>query len=315
MDADTTGPDDGVTIGVDIGGTKIAAALVGVDGAVGPLRRVPTPAADGAAAVLAAAVDLASQARRDAAGTPVACGVGTAGTVDPAGRITHATDTLPGWRGTDVRAAFTAALGLRVVVSNDVHAMAAGEARRGAAADARDALVVAVGTGIGGAIVVGGEVVAGRHGYAGSVGHLPAARHLGRRCGCGAIDHVEAYAAGPAIAAEYAARTGRDTAPPLEEVAAAAAAGDPVAVEVIDLAARVLGAGLATAANLLDPEVVVLGGGVVGLGDRFVAGVGAALHTAALPGIDQLPLRTARLGNAAVLVGAALLAGVADDSG
>ncbi|WFE23575.1 ROK family protein [Solwaraspora sp. WMMD937] len=303
------GTDDPVTIGVDIGGTKIAAALVGVDGAVGPLRRVPTPAAEGAAAVLAAAVDLARQVGRDAAGTPVACGVGTAGAVDPAGRVTHATDTLPGWRGTDVRAAFTAALGLSVVVCNDVHAMAAGEAWCGAAADARDALVVAAGTGIGGAIVVGGDVVVGRHGFAGSVGHLPAARHLGRRCGCGAVDHVEAYAAGPAIAAEYAARTGRGAAPPLEEVAAAAAGGDPVAVEVTELAAQVLGEGLATAANLLDPEVVVLGGGVVGLGDRFVAGVRAALHAAALPGIDRLPVRTARLGNAAVLAGAALLAG------
>ncbi|MDG4833263.1 ROK family protein [Solwaraspora sp. WMMD1047] len=299
---------DGATIGLDIGGTKIAAALVGADGTVGPVRRAPTPATRGPDAVVAAAVDLADRVRREAAEAPVACGVGTAGAVDATGRITHATDTLPGWPGTELRAVLAAALDLPVVVANDVQAMAAGEAWHGAAAEARDALVVAAGTGIGGAIVIGGEVIVGRHGFAGSVGHLPATRRLGRRCGCGATDHVEAYAAGPAIAAEYAARTGRAAAPPLEAVAAAAAAGDQVAVQVIDAAARVLGDGLAAAANLLDPEVVVLGGGVLGLGEPFVTAVGAALRAAALPGVDGLPVRTARLGAAAVLAGAALLA-------
>ncbi|GGM29367.1 ROK family protein [Dactylosporangium sucinum] len=296
-------------IGVDIGGTKIAAALVSADGTAatvaGPVHRVPTPAAEGPAAVLAAAAGLARRVWQEAGGSPVACGVGTAGAVDPAGVVTHATGTLPGWRGTDVRSALAAALGLPVVVHNDVHAMAAGEARLGAAAGARDALVVAAGTGIGGAIVVAGAVVAGRHGFAGSVGHLPAGRSDGRRCGCGALDHVEAYAAGPAIAADYAARAGRTVVPTLEAVAASA---DPAARAAIDLGAAVLGAGIAAAANLLDPDVVVLGGGVLSLGDRFLPGVDAALRAAALPGIDRVPLRPAALGSAAVLAGAALLA-------
>ncbi|MET7402085.1 ROK family protein [Dactylosporangium sp. NPDC005572] len=209
-------------------------------------------------------------------------------------------------------------------------------------------MVVAAGTGIGGALVVAGSLVAGRHGFAGSLGHLPAvlprvpsppsapfqpapsaplpptpsaplppARSAlfppapflrDRRCGCGALDHVEAYAAGPAIAADYAARAGLAVVPSLEEVVAAADGGDPHARAAIDLGAAVLGAGLAAAANLLDPDVVVIGGGVLSLGDRFLPGVDAALRAAALPGVDRVPLRPAALGNAAVLVGAALLA-------
>ncbi|MGI5238290.1 ROK family protein [Dactylosporangium sp. CA-139066] len=299
------------TIGVDIGGTKIAAALVGAGGELrGPVLRAPTPAAEGPVAVLHAAADLARRAaaagRDDRGEAPVACGVGTAGAVDADGRITHATGSLPGWRGTDVRTALEAALGLPVTVHNDVHAMAVAEARRGAAATARDALVVAAGTGIGGAVITSGALVRGRHGLAGSIGHLPATVRTGRPCGCGGTDHVESYAAGPAIAALYAQRAGLAAVPALEEVAAA---DRPEASEAIALAARVLGAGLAAAATLLDPDVVVLGGGVLGLGEPFVAAVAEAMRAAAaLPGPAGVPLRVAAFGPAAVLTGAALLA-------
>lgn len=286
----------GTAIGVDIGGTKIAAAVVDEGGAVGPLRTVPTPAAQGPAAVLAAAAEVARR---------VACGVGTAGAVDLGGRITHTTATLPGWLGTDVRGALAGALGLPVTVHNDVQAMAVGEAWCGAAASVPSALVVGVGTGIGGALIIDGVLVAGRHGLAGSVGHLPASRATGRPCGCGGHDHVEAYAAGPAIAADYAARAGHTAVPPLETVSAAARDGDPAALAAISEAAHVLGAGLAAAVNLLDPDLVVLGGGVVALGARFLDEVAASLRAAALPGPNQVALRPAQLGPAAVLVGAA----------
>ncbi|HTJ38773.1 MAG TPA: ROK family protein [Dactylosporangium sp.] len=297
-------------VGVDIGGTKIAAALVAADGALaGPVLRCPTPATEGPAAVLQAAADLARRAASSSPGaSPVACGVGTAGAVDADGRVTHATGSLPGWRGTDVRAALEAALSMPVTVHNDVHAMAVAEARHGAAAGTRDALVVAAGTGIGGAVVASGALVRGRHGLAGSVGHLPAAAALGRPCGCGAVDHVESYAAGPAIAALYARAAGLSEVPTLEATATAARSGDAAAREAIALAARVLGAGLAAAATLLDPDVVVLGGGVLGLGEPFVTAVTAAMRAASLPGAPDVPLHTTAFGQAAVLTGAALLA-------
>ncbi|WP_426504909.1 ROK family protein [Dactylosporangium sp. McL0621] len=282
-------------LGIDIGGTKIAAALVSADGTTGPLHRVPTPAREGPAAVLRAAAELGRRVMGDAPVT--ACGVGTAGAVDPHGRITHATDSLPGWAGTDVRGELAAALGRPVLVRNDVHTLAVAEAAWGAAAGAGTVLVVAVGTGIGGAVVAGGELVTGRLGLAGSIGHLPAAAALGRRCGCGALDHVEAYAAGPAIAADHARRAGLAAVPPLERV-------DPGAAAVA-FAAGVLGRGLAAAANLLDPDAIILGGGVLGLGEPFRGQVVAALRAAALPGVADVPVRAPALGPAAVLAGAA----------
>ncbi|MBO0867718.1 MAG: ROK family protein, partial [Micromonosporaceae bacterium] len=242
-----------------------------------------------------------------AASPPTACGVGTAGAVDTHGRVTHATSTLPGWAGTDVRSRLSRRLSLPVTVHNDVHVMALGEARFGAAAGVADALVVAVGTGVGGAIVARGELVAGRHGFGGSIGHLPAVRRDGRLCGCGLRDHVEAYAAGPAIVAAYATRCAAQS-PTLEEIGDMAAAGDPLAAQVIAEAAEVLGTGLAAAVNLIDPAVVVLGGGVIGLGPALLDPAEAAMRAAALPGPDRVPLRPAALGPAAVVAGAAAAA-------
>lgn len=294
-------------VGVDIGGTKILAAVVGADGVIGDLIRVPTPAADGPEAVLAAAIDAA---RKACAGTDVAaCGIGTAGAVDPAGRISHATTTLPGWLGTDVRGSFETAFGLPTVVLNDVHAMAVAEADPAAIPEpgtqSGTVLVVAAGTGVGGAVLHHGVLLPGDHGLAGSVGHLASIVRDGRRCGCGGVDHVEAYAAGPAIAADYAARAGLAGPVPLETVAAAAAGGHPHASAAIDLGAEVLGAGLGAAATLLDPAAIVLGGGVLGLGDRYLATVRAAVRATALAGSGHAVVRTTQWGPAAVVAGAA----------
>ncbi|NUT20591.1 MAG: ROK family protein [Hamadaea sp.] len=286
-------------VGVDIGGTKILAAAVGADGVLGELVRIPTPAADGPDAILAAAIGAAHQA---ATGIGIAaCGIGTAGAVDPAGRISHATATLPGWLGTDVRGAFEAALGVRTIVLNDVHAMAVGEA----AGESGTVLVVAAGTGVGGALLRDGVLLTGEHGLAGSVGHLPSAVRDGRPCGCGGVDHVEAYAAGPAIAADYAVRAGRSDAPPLEAVATAAAAGDAAAIAAIDLGAHVLGAGLGAAATLLDPVAIVLGGGVLNLGDRYLSTVRKEVTANSLGETGHAVVRTTAWGPAAVVAGAA----------
>jgi len=285
-------------IGVDIGGTKILAAIVVDDGPVGAPVRVPTPAG-GPDAVLAAVTRAIEAVRTD---DSTAVGVGTAGAVDANGRITHATATVPGWLGTEVRAELIRRVGLPVTVRNDVHAMALGEAR---SLGAGTILVVAAGTGVGGALLVDGRLVPGAHGLAGSVGHLPATAFEGRPCGCGGIDHVEAYAAGPAIATDYAYRRGLTGAIALEDVAAAASGGDRAAVAAIELGARILGRGLAAAANLFDPTTIVLGGGVLNLGSSFLNGVRTAFTAMALSAAD---LRPAALGDVAVLAGAAFAA-------
>ncbi|GGS68224.1 ROK family protein [Nonomuraea spiralis] len=268
--------------------------------------------------MLAAALDLAADrlAQARAAGMDVvACGVGSAGTVDAKGVVTHATDALPGWRGTDLTTAFADRLGLPVTVLNDVHAWGLGEARHGAAKGSRLALVLTIGTGVGGALVRDGELLRGRYGMAGSLGHTPAlfpTTHAAtgpstgtdidtaRPCPCGAAGHLEAYAAGPAILAAYRARGG--TAADLRDLAGTA---DPVALQVIHEAAGFLGRSIAAATTLLDPDVIVLGGGVTGLGDLLTVPLTEAVRRHTPPGLGPIPVRLSTLGPHGAVLGAA----------
>jgi glucokinase len=298
-----------VALGIDIGGTKTSAGVVDASGRVLHHATRPTPARDGAAAVLHTAAELAREMLESVVGMNAqirGCGAGVAGTVDRNGIISHATEALPGWAGTDVAQELSAALELPVRVVNDVQAMALGEHRFGAAADAESALIVAVGTGIGGAIICGGAVVAGRTGTAGAVGHVPVPAPVPRRCPCGRMGHVEAYASGPAIVADYVARGG--VAARLEEVAGNARAGDELAREVIATAGAILGTALGGLSNVLDPELIVVGGGAANLGELLFDPLEAALYREAISGPDQVPVRPTGLGALAAVVGAASLA-------
>ncbi|MFG3603135.1 ROK family protein [Micromonospora chersina] len=288
-------------LGIDIGGTKTAAALVDRGGRVRERREVPTPARSGPEAVLDAAARLAADLLGAAAG-PV--GVGTAGTVDPAtGTIRYATDSLPGWTGTPVADALAARLGRPVRVSNDVNAAALGECWAGAGRDRAHVLLVAVGTGLGGAIVRNGRVEAGARGAAGEVGHLPAPGAERLRCGCGRHGHLEAIASGSGLAAAYAVETGTEVTG--RAVADRAAAGDAVARRVVDRAGAALGAALAGLVALLDPDAVLVAGGAAGA----LLPAASAAYAAEVPaGWADVPLRPAALGADAVLVGAARLA-------
>ncbi|MGS2619441.1 ROK family protein [Micromonospora sp. LZ34] len=289
-------------VGVDIGGTKTAAALVGPDGGVLERRQTPTPARSGPAAVLDTAARLAADLL-DAAG-PGPVGIGTAGTVDPAtGTIRYATDSLPGWTNTPVVDALSGRLGRPVRVTNDVNAAALGECWVGAARGCRDVLLIAVGTGLGAAIVRNGRVEAGARGAAGEVAHLPAPGAERLRCGCGRYGHLEAIASGTGVAAAYAVATG--TRLTGRAVAERAAAGDVAAREVLDRAGAALGAALAGLVALLDPQAVLVAGGAAGA----LLPAAAASYSAELPaGWADVPLRQAALGADAVVVGAARLA-------
>ncbi|NRQ39957.1 ROK family protein [Nonomuraea sp. NN258] len=279
-----------LALAVDIGGTKIAAGLVAPDGTLTEHRRTATP--DGPS-IVRAVTELAGPLAARAA----ICGIGTAGTVDPRGRIASANDLIRGWAGTDVKGAAERALRLPAVVLNDCHAAGVAEARIGAARGARTALVVAVGTGIGGAVCVSGRVLTGATGSAGALGHLPAPTAAGVRCPCGGLDHIEAHASGPAIERAYLAATGR--ALPLAEIGRL---GSPV----ITGAATLLGRVLAGAANLVDPDAIVVAGGVSMLGRALFEPLRAAYLAEALPGPSAAPLLPAALGADAGLVGAGL---------
>lgn len=302
--ADTPGHlRSGLVGAVDIGGTKIAAAAVDADGAVSRLRTVGTPAGAGPDAVLQAVRDLVGDLRGVRA-----LGVGCAGVVHPAtGDVISATDTIAGWAGTSLRGELSDRLGLPVAVVNDVHAHAVGESWHGAGASAGSMLLVTAGTGIGGAWTVAGQLVVGAKGAAGHVGHVPVAAATGRRCTCGAEGHVEAVASGPAMTAEYGRRSGTPVSA-LSEVVTAAEAGDEDAIGVLARGGAALGSAVGGVVNVLDPDLVVIGGGVAAGGAHWWSALRAAATAELLPATRGVRIVPSVLGGRAALLGAARLA-------
>ncbi|MFC8793918.1 ROK family protein [Streptomyces cinereoruber] len=290
--------------GIDIGGTKIAAGLVAPDGTLLARRTLPTPAQDGPVAVIATAV----RAVRELGAPVAAVGVGSAGVVDPGtGRIAAATDALPGWAGTELRQELEQALGVPVAIDNDVHAHALGEAWLGAAAGHRHVLLVAVGTGIGGSLLIDGQVHHGARSVAGHAGHVPVPSAAGATCTCGGTGHVEAVGSGPALLAAYR-RSGSASVASLAEVSALASAGDAEARAVLALGARALGEALGGIVNMTDPELLLVGGGVSGCGPEWWEPLREAFEAELLAPLKGVELRPGLLGGDAAVLGAARLA-------
>lgn len=313
-----------LTVGVDVGGTKVAAGVVDEEGRVlARVRKASTPNEVGAveAAIVEAVTELA-------AGHPVtAVGVGAAGLVDETRSVVRFAPNL-GWREQPVRAQLEELTGLPVVVENDANAAAWAEYRFGAAAGHHDVVMVTVGTGIGGALVFGGRLHRGRYGLAGEIGHL-VVQPGGRRCGCRRRGCWEQYASGNALLRDARTRAAedRERAEVLlalgnrspegvlgRHVTEAARAGDPVALESFAEIGHWLGRGMAELAAVLDPGCFVVGGGVSDAGELLL-GPARAAYAGHLVGADVRPAAAivpAQLGNDAGLVGAAELARLRD---
>lgn len=270
-------------LAIDIGGTKVAAAVVDADGAVLAGASSPTPPGS-AADVLAAVLGVADAVRT---GGEVACGVGCGGPMRDGGELVSPLN-IPSWRDQPLAAQLRVALGLPVRIDNDAKALALGEGWRGAARGHRDFIAMVVSTGVGGGIVLDGRLLDGAAGNAGHVGHV-VVEPDGRRCACGARGCVEAEASGTAIAA----RTGR----PAAEA---------------DLAERertgtLVGRAVAAAVSLLDLRLAVVAGSVaLGYGDVFFQAAQAELERRArLEFARGARIVPAGLGPAGPLVGAA----------
>jgi len=288
-------------IGLDLGGTKIAAALVAADGTVLARHSRPTPATAGAEAVLDA---LAQEARAVWAPRAAAIGVAAAGVIDPAtGTVTSATDTIRGWAGTALAAGLATRTGLPVACDNDVRAAAATELTAGTGATM---IYAAIGTGVGGAVAVDGRMLHGAAGTAGHLGHLPSPEADGLPCTCGATGHLEAIAAGPGITAHYT-RTSGERADRLETVAARAAAGEPHATAAIERGARAAGRALGGLANALGADRVVVGGGVPRIGALYLDALHTAFAAELMPPLRSLRPVPPRAGPDAAVLGAAAL--------
>lgn len=249
-------------LGIDLGGTKIAAVVLGAAGDVLWQTRVPTPREDYDATVAAirAVVDHAESA----VGRRCTVGVGMPGALSPAsGLVKNANST---WLiGQPFQRDLERALGREVRLANDANCLAVSEAVDGAAAGAPVVFGVILGTGTGGGIAVDGRVVTGVNAIAGEWGHNPLpwphAHELpGPACYCGRRGCLETWLSGPGLAADFARRAGEPASG--EEVAARADAGDPVAAATLDAWTSRLARGLATVINLLDPDVIVVGGGL-----------------------------------------------------
>lgn len=190
-------------------------------------------------------------------------------------------------------------------VENDVDAHAAGESWRGAARGARSALLVAVGTGVGAAVVLDGRTWRGAHHLAGEIGHMPVPGADGLPCPCGRLGHLEAIGAGPALHRLYLARGGDPGCADTRGVVARAERGDDVAVRAVRDSAAAVGRAIAGVATVLDPEVVVVGGGLAAAGDLWWSAMDAAVRAEVVDALQGLPVRPAELGGAAPLIGAA----------
>jgi glucokinase len=309
-------------VGVDIGGTKVAGGLVAADGTVLDTARRATPGAsvtDTEDAIVAVVTELVGRA----AGPVAGAGVGAAGWFDRTGDTVLFSPHLA-WRNAPLRADLAGRLGLPLWVGNDADAAAWAEYRYGAARGAELAVMITLGTGIGGGTVAGGRLQRGAHGVAGEWGHMRVVPE-GRLCACGNRGCWEQYASGTALAltAREVARTSPAAAGGLlervggnpdllsgEDVAVAAAAGDPLARELIADVGTWLGQGIADLAVVLDPEVVVIGGGLSALDEQLLEPARERLKRV-LPGRGFRPaprVVVAELGPAAGLVGAADLA-------
>ncbi len=290
-------------LGIDIGGTKIAGGLVTSEGRVMLSDRRPTPPTGGAA-ILEMALSLA-QSLLEAAPEPLSgIGIGTGGQVDTErGAIVSATDVLPGWAGTDVKTAFERFFGLPCSVDNDVNALAVGEARFGAGRGLATVLYLALGTGVGGALLLNGRVHHGATWTGGEFGHL-----LLTTDEAAPRKTLEDWASGPGLLRTYKERTGVGPEVTGESVAAEAVRDpDGPAAQAITRTGECLGFGLAGLANALDPDLIVVGGGLAALGDTLLDPARRILRRYALPGPARCPVVPAALGADAAIVGAAAL--------
>jgi glucokinase len=304
-------------VGVDIGGTKIAALRISAEGEIRARTVIPTPATDQAAAM--PAIEAAAAAVLEDGVSAI--GVGLAGLIDVRSGVLLSAPNLD-WRNLAVSERLGARFGLPVTVDNDATVAAWGESRFGASRGSDDSLFVGVGTGIGGGIVAGGRLLRGAHGLAGEIGHI-IVEPDGPLCGCGNRGCWEQVASGLAIAragrravadepgSMIARLAGGDPRRSTGElVTEAAREGDAAAVQILTTVARRLGEGVAGLVNVLDPDVVVVGGGVGEAGDLLLGPLREA-YLAAVEGADVRPevaIMPAQLGNDAGAIGAALLA-------
>jgi glucokinase-like ROK family protein len=313
--------DSGFVLAADLGATHVAVAAADLSGRLLAHSEERSDIAAGPEVVLRRVQELFDEllAENDSLpGRLWGIGIGVPGPVEFSSGKPVAPPIMPGWDGYPVREALAGRYDVPVWVDNDVNVMALGEVQAGIARDHELVVFLKIGTGIGAGIVERGRILRGAQGSAGDVGHIQVTDDIGVVCRCGKIGCLEALAGGGAIArrATAAAHEGRSR--PLadllarnelltaSDVAYAASHGDPVATELFNEAGRLVGAMLASVVNLLNPSLIVIGGGVALAGDGLLASVRHTVYGRSLPlATRDLVIQRGALGHTGGLIGAA----------
>ncbi len=295
-------------VGLDIGGTKIEALALAPDGSEAGRRRIETPRGD-YNATIGAIVNLVASLR-SAFGIVnlTSIGAGIPGSISPkTGLVRNANST---WiNGQPFQTDLETALGLEVIIENDANCLALSEAADGAGAGFDSVFAVILGTGVGGGLMIGGNLVTGRNAVGGEWGHNPLpwpdeTERDGPQCFCGKRGCIETFLSGPALERQFAEAVGRNLR--AQEIASLAAAGDADASHTIGLYTRRLARALATVVNVVDPGVIVFGGGLSNV-DMILTGARAQLDEWVFSDVCETEFRRSRWGDSSGVRGAARL--------
>ncbi len=319
--------DERIAAGVDLGGTKILSIAATADGRVLGEDRCPTDAAEGPDAVIGRIVASLRRAIDAAGATPesiIGAGISTPGPCDPSRGLVLDAPNLPGWKNVELARIVRAQLGTPTVLEHDAAAACYGECRYGAGIGKRHVVYATLGTGVGGGIVIDGKIYGGASGVAGEIGHM-IIEPEGPHCNCGGRGCVEAFASGVAIGREADASIADGRMPLLAELAdggpataelvlRAAEEGEREARRILERAGHYLGLGLAGVLNSFNPELLILGGGLVNLGSYYIEPAVETMRERALEQVlDGLTVTNAQLGGRAGALGAvALMVDAAD---
>ena len=303
-------------IGIDLGGTQIRAVRAGRSGEIDVRAARPTEAEQGGEAVLERIFECVDEVLEGARLEQVTgIGIGAPGPIDPEGRL-HDPPNLPGWKTFSLSERLSDRFGVPAFAGNDANLAALGENRFGAGQGIEHLIYMTVSTGIGGGVVSGGKPLLGAQGFAAEIGHQTLVEG-GPICGCGQPGHLEALAAGPAIArrageelaggatSALAYLPGELTA---EHVTDAAKEGDALAIELLREAATYIGLGLVNLIHVVNPERILIGGGVSQAGDLLFEPIRETVHDRVMsPVYRSVEILPAALGEIVGLLGAVAL--------
>ena len=308
-------------IGIDVGGTNVKIALVSDQGKIIYSNTIPTRAEMGYEYTINSMKDAIRELLKETKHAPKdieGIGFGFPGQIDCQNGIVRLAPNIPGWINVPIAEIMEKEFGISVRVDNDVRTATLGELNYGAGVGCQNLVCITVGTGIGSGLVVNGKLVRGASNAAGELGHIKLNMQGGPLCGCGDRGCLEAYASGPSIVAmaeeyikggkttKYRELANPDITPYI--VAVAAKEGDPVARQIFRIMGEYIGMGLTSVVNLLNPEKIIIGGGVADAGDILFDPIKETIQKRAMViQRDAVEIVPAQLGNTAGVIGASLL--------